>query len=155
MHVQKMKTIYIYFFFLKLMNTNVWIPQNFIIPLATSCGGYNVFYPFVSQSVSQSVSSVFLVSATPLKPLNRISWNFVVIKVCISTGNFNSIFFLGIMPFLNIKIWHKWKILLKTVFQRNSSKTALQNFVKLCSYEGHTVLTCISTENSDSIFLNT
>ena len=34
----------------------------------------------VSQSVSQSVSSVFLVSTTPLKPLNRISWNFVVMK---------------------------------------------------------------------------
>ena len=31
-------------------------------------------------SVSQSVSPVFLVSATPLKPLNRISWNFVVMK---------------------------------------------------------------------------
>ena len=32
------------------------------------------------QSVSQSVSPVFLVNATPLKPPNRISWNFVVIK---------------------------------------------------------------------------
>ena len=31
-------------------------------------------------SVSQSVSPVFLVRATPLKPLNRISWNFVVMK---------------------------------------------------------------------------
>ena len=29
--------------------------------------------PSVSQSVSQSVSPVFLVSATPLKPLDRIS----------------------------------------------------------------------------------
>ena len=43
-----------------------------IIPHATSCGGYNFFYPSVSQSVSQSVSPVFLVSATPLKQLNRI-----------------------------------------------------------------------------------
>ena len=34
----------------------------------------------VSQSVSQSVSPVFLVSATPLKPLNRISSNFVDMK---------------------------------------------------------------------------
>ena len=33
-----------------------------------------------SQSVSQFVSPVFLVSATPLKPLNRISGNFVVVK---------------------------------------------------------------------------
>ena len=31
-------------------------------------------------SVSQSVSPVFLVSATPLNPLNRISWNFVDMK---------------------------------------------------------------------------
>ena len=31
-------------------------------------------------SVSQSVSPVFLVSSTPLRPLNRISWNFVVMK---------------------------------------------------------------------------
>ena len=45
-----------------------------IIPYATSCGGYNVFdRPSVSQSVSQYVSPVFLVSTTPLKPLNRIS----------------------------------------------------------------------------------
>ena len=34
----------------------------------------------VCQSVSQSASPVFLVSATPLKPLNRISWNSVVMK---------------------------------------------------------------------------
>ena len=47
------------------------------IPLATSCKGYD---PSVSQSVSQSVSPVFLVNATPLKPPNRISWNFVVMK---------------------------------------------------------------------------
>ena len=52
----------------------------FFIPLAMSCGGYNVFDPSVSQSVSQSVSPVFLVSATPLKLLDRISLNFVVIK---------------------------------------------------------------------------
>ena len=35
-------------------------------------------------SVSQSVSHVSLVSATPLKPLNRISWNFVVMKDILS-----------------------------------------------------------------------
>ena len=32
--------------------------------------------------------------------------------MCISTGNFDSIFFLGFMPFLNFEIWRKWKILL-------------------------------------------
>ena len=40
-----------------------------VIPHETSYGGYNVF----DLSVSQSVSPVFLVNATPLKPLNRIS----------------------------------------------------------------------------------
>ena len=53
---------------------------NIFIPHATSCGGYDVFDLSVSQSVSQSVSPVFLVSETPLKPLNRISWNFLVMK---------------------------------------------------------------------------
>ena len=33
--------------------------------------------------------------------------------MCISTGNFDSIFFLGVTPFLNFEIWRKWKILLK------------------------------------------
>ena len=40
-----------------------------IIPHAKSFGRYNVYDP----SVRQSVSPVFLVSATPLKTLNRIS----------------------------------------------------------------------------------
>ena len=51
----------------------------------------------------------------------------------------DSIFSLGITPFLNLEIWPKWKILLKTVCQRNSSETAQQNFVNLCSYEGHNI----------------
>ena len=33
--------------------------------------------------------------------------------MCISTGNFDSIFFLGVTTFLNFEIWRKWKILLK------------------------------------------
>ena len=33
--------------------------------------------------------------------------------MCISTGNFDFIFFLGVTPFLNCEIWQKWKILLK------------------------------------------
>ena len=45
------------------------LSRNIIIPHETSWGGYNVFDP----SVSLSGSPVFLVSATPLKPLNRIS----------------------------------------------------------------------------------
>ena len=34
---------------------DVTLTFKFIIPHATSCGGYNVFDPSVSQSVSQSV----------------------------------------------------------------------------------------------------
>ena len=33
--------------------------------------------------------------------------------MCISTGNFDSTFFLGVTPFLNLENWRKWKILLK------------------------------------------
>ena len=33
--------------------------------------------------------------------------------MCISTGNFDSTFFLGVTLFLNFEIWRKWKILLK------------------------------------------
>ena len=35
----------------------------------------------------------------------------------------------------------------------NSSETAQQNFVKLCSYEGHNVLICIVTGYADLIYL--
>ena len=55
------------------------------------------------------------------------------VQMRISTGNFDSIFFLGVMLFLNLEIWPKLKILLKTVRQRNFTET----FFKLCSYEGH------------------
>ena len=82
------------------------------IPHATSCGEYNVFDPSVSQSVSQSVSPVFLVSATPLKPLNRISRNFVVMKDIMCRWAYPQeilipFLFLGVTPFLNLEIWPK------------------------------------------------
>ena len=83
-----------------------------VIPHARSCGGYNVFDPSVSQSVclsgsqsvSQSVSPVFLVSTTPLKPLNRISWNFVVMKDIMCRCAYpqeilNPLFFAELRPF--------------------------------------------------------
>ena len=51
---------------------------------------------------------------SPLKPLSRISWNFVVMKdIMCRCANFVSIFFLGVTSFLNLEIWPKWKILLK------------------------------------------
>ena len=66
--------------------------------------------------------------------------------MCISTGNVDSFFFLRVTPFFNLEIWPKWKIhvLIKTVYQRNSSETAQQNFVQLCSNKGHKMR--ISTE---------
>ena len=42
----------------------------------------------------------------------------------------------------------------ETVCQGNSSDTAQQNYMKLCSYEGLNLLMCISTGNSDSIFFS-
>ena len=72
------------------------VRMDLIIPHATSCGGYNVFDPSVSQSVRQS---------------------------CFSC-------------------------------QRNSSETAQQNFMKLCSYEGHIEEMRISIGNFDSFFFS-
>ena len=63
-------------------------------------------------------------------------------------------FFLAVMAFLNLDICVKFKILLNIVCQRNSSETAQQNFLKLCSNEGHNVQMCISTGNFDSIFFS-
>ena len=40
----------------------------------------------------------------------------------------------------------------ETVCQHNFSETTQQNFLKLCSDEGHKVQICISTGNFDSIF---
>ena len=58
------------------------------------------------------------VSATPLKPLNRIFWNFVVMNDIMYTCAYPQdiliqFFFLEQCPFLNFEIWWKWKILLK------------------------------------------
>ena len=93
------------------------------------------------------------VTATHLKPLNRILWSIVVLKDLISTRILIHFFFWEICPFFNLEIWPKLEILLKTVRQRSSTETAQQNFVKLCSYKGHKVKICIFTGNADLIFL--
>ena len=54
------------------------------------------------------------------------------------------IFFLGVMPLLSLKVP-------ETVCHRDSSETGQRNFVKLCSYKGHTVYVYTLTGNSDLI----
>ena len=89
-----------------------------------SCWGYNVFDP----SVSESVSPVFLVRATPLKLLNRILWNFVHVVTenkmfrCAYPQEILIKFFIGVTPFFNLEIWPKWKILLKQFVSTTSLK---------------------------------
>ena len=48
-------------------------------------------------------------------------------------------FFFRVSHFLNLEIWPKWKILLNTYCQCNSSENTQQNFVKIGSNEGHDV----------------
>ena len=72
--------------------------------------------------------------------------------MCISTGNFDSIFFSLNYALFELRNLTKMKDTTETVDQRNSTETAQQNFVKLCSYEGHNMYICISTGNFDCIF---
>ena len=62
------KTLLLFYSFSLLFYCFFFRISIIFIPHAASCGGYNVS----DSSISQSVSPVFLVSATPLKPLNRI-----------------------------------------------------------------------------------
>ena len=74
--------------------------------------------------------------------------------MCKSTGKFNSIYFLRITPFFELRNFTKMKDRTETICQHNSSETAQQNFLTLCSNDGHNVLICISTENFDSFFFS-
>ena len=49
------------------------------------------------------------------------------------------IFFSRSYAFFELRNLAKMKDTTETVCQRTSSETAQQNFVKLCSYEGHTM----------------
>ena len=68
-------------------------------------------------------------------------WNFVVMKDLMYRCRYlqeiliQSFFSGSNAPFLNLDIWPKLKILLKTVCQHNSTETAQQNIVKLCGNE--------------------
>ena len=59
--------------------------------------------------------------------------------MCISTGNFDSIFFLPFYALFELRKLTKMKDTTETVGQHNSTETAQQNCVNLCSYEGHNV----------------
>ena len=68
------------------------------------------------------------------------------------TGNFDSICFSRSYALFELRNLAKVKDTTETVCQRNSSETAQQNFVKLCSCEGHTMYMCIPRGNFGSIF---
>ena len=77
------------------------------------------------------------------------------VQMCISTGNFDSVFFSRIYCYalFELRYLTKLKDTIETVGQHNSTETAQQNRVKLCSYEGHNVQICIFTGNADLILL--
>ena len=59
--------------------------------------------------------------------------------MCISTGHFDFIFFLGAMSLIELRNLPKMKHTPETVGQHNSTETAQQNCMKLCGYEGQCV----------------
>ena len=77
---------------------------------------------------------------TPLKPLNRISRNFVGVKDitcrCAYPQEMLIHFFSRSYTLYVLRNFAKMKDTTETAGQSNSSETAQQNFVKLCSYEG-------------------
>ena len=83
----------------------------------------------------------------PLKALDWISWNFVVMKdIMFRCGYPQDIlihffFWERAMPFFIFKLRNltKMKDTTDTVGKHNSTETAQQNCVKFCSYEGHNV----------------
>ena len=67
--------------------------------------------------------------------------------MCISTGNFLIQYFSRSYALFDLRNLNNTT---ETVCQCNSSEATQQNFMKLCSYEGHNILMCISTGNFDS-----
>ena len=105
--------------------------------------------PSVCQSVRQSCFACQHNSSETAQQnfLKLCSYEGHNVQMHISTGNLDSFFFLRVTLFLT------QKDTTETVCQCNSSEATQQNFVKLCSYEGHNVLICIFTGNADLIFL--
>ena len=75
-----------------------------------------------------------------------------IMLICISTGTFESIFLSRSFALFQFRNLAKMKETTETVCQHNSSETAQQNFVKLCSYEGQTMWMCISTGTFNPFF---
>ena len=105
-------------------------------------GGYNVFDP--------SVSPVFLVQQNFLK----LCSNKGIIIMCISTGNFDSIFYLGVTPFFNLEIWPKEKIQFVSANPLKPLNRILWNFVVIkdipciCAYSQEILIHFFSGRNS-------
>ena len=73
------------------------------------------------------------VSATPLKPIIRIRWNFVVVKYIPCRFAFN--FFSRSYSLFKLRNLGKMKDTTETVCQRNFSENPHQNYMKLCGCE--------------------
>ena len=79
------------------------------------------------------------------------SYEGYIVKICISTGNFDSILFQGILNFLNLEIWPKWRILLKQFVSATPLKLLNRdswNFV----INKDILCRCAYLQNSDLIF---
>ena len=61
--------------------------------------------------------------------------------MCMLAGNFDSLS--GNYAPYELKKLSKIKYTIRQVCQRNSSETAQQKFMELCSYEGHNGMMCI------------
>lgn len=130
----------------------IYFPCTYVfITHATSCRGYNVLDPSVSPMY-------FIVSASLLEPLNRISRNFLVMKNifcrCRTCAYIQDVlihfFFLELPPFWNFA---KVKYTSKIFCPSNSSETVQQNFVKSCSWQGHNVYICTFAGSNDDLIL--
>ena len=78
----------------------------------------------------------------------------------ISTGNFDSIFFLGITPFLNLEIWPKWMILptqfvsatpLKPLNRISWNFVVIKDIMCRCAYPQEILIQILKTLNGRRI----
>ena len=70
--------------------------------------------------------------------------------MCISTGNFDWIFFLGVMPLFEFRNLTNIIATSQNISSAQLHRNCSTEF--LCSYEGHNLLICIFTGNANLIF---